>query len=129
MRENSVYVDADRFMLKLAFQTKKYIHMLISLFITMIHSFVLACQCIFLNTLISMHPHTNDTFFAMWILKKGGINNYNLKVDFSYTQSYQLYQIMINKSLGLCFHRDNGNFNIRENFSFEPLIIDSKLPL
>ena len=132
MRKSSIYADTNRFMLKLLLKAKKHNHRLISLFITMIHSFILACQCIFLNTLVSMHPHKNSSFLSMKILKKGGTNNHdynNLNADFSYTQSYKLYQTMINKSLGLCFHRNNGNFYIKENFSFEPLIVDSKLPL
>ena len=132
MRKNSIYADTDRFILKLLFNAKKHNHRLISLFITMLHSFILAPQCIFFITLVSMHPHKNDSFFSMKILKKGGTNNYdykNLNPGFSYTQSYGFYQIKINKSLGLIFNSGDGNFYIKENFSFEPLIVDSKLPL
>lgn len=125
-------LDNNRFMLKLLFKAQKYNHRLISLPITMIDSFILARQCIFLNTLVSLHPHKNNSFLSMKILKKGGTNNHdynNLNADFSYTQSYGFYQIKINKSLRLCFHKGNGNFYIKENFSFEHLIVDSKLPL
>jgi len=132
MKKSSVFGYTDTFMLKPAFKEWKYNYRLIYLFITMIHSFVVTRQRVFLKTLVSMHPHKNDPFLGMKILKKGGSNNHdynNLNTNFSYTQSYGFNQISINKSSGLCFHRGNCNFNIKENRSFESLIVDSKLPL
>ena len=99
--------------------------------ITVIDSFILACQCIFLKTLVSIHP-PKQLFFGYKNFKERRIKNNNcnnLNTNFSHTQSFIFYQIIINKYSGLYFHRDNCNFNIRENGDFEPLIVDSKLPL
>jgi len=132
MRKCSIFVYTDTFILKPASKARKYNNRLISLFITMIHSFILARQRIFLNVLVSMHPHKNSSISVMNILKKGGIKNnayYNFIIHRSYTQFYRFKQTIVYKPLGLCFYRGNSNFYIKENCIFEPLIVDSKLPL
>jgi len=109
MRKNYIFGYTDTFILNPSSKVEIYNYRLISLLITMIHSSILARQCIFLKVLVSMHPHKSRPFYDKTILMKGGIKNNdynNLNTNFSYTQSFRLYQI-INNSLGLCFHRDN----------------------
>ncbi len=88
MRKNSIPGYFYTFMFKPAFQTAKHNLRLISIFITMIHSFVVARQHVFLKTLVSMHPHNNSSLPVINILKKGGIKNHaynNSIINCSYT--------------------------------------------
>lgn len=111
MRKSFIFGYTNAFMLKPAFQGWKYSLRLKSVSITMIESFILACQRIFLKALVSMHPQKNNSLAVKKILKKGGANNHdynNLNTNLSHTQSFRLYRIIINKYLGLCFYRSKS---------------------
>ena len=56
MRKSFIYENADTYGFKRAFKIWMYGYRVISLSITVIDSFILACQCIFLRVLVSMHP-------------------------------------------------------------------------
>ncbi len=76
MRKNFIYGNADTLKFKRTFKIWMYGYEVIPIFITVIYSFILACQRIFLRVLVSMHPRKNESFGVKKILKKGGIGKY-----------------------------------------------------
>ncbi len=56
MKKSFIYENADTLRFKRAFKIWMNGQRVMSVSITVIYSFILACQCIFLRVLVSMHP-------------------------------------------------------------------------
>ncbi|MCD6120381.1 MAG: hypothetical protein J7K04_00930 [Spirochaetales bacterium] len=76
MGKSFIYENANTLRFKRTFKIWIYGYREISVSITVIDSFILACQRIFLRVLISIQPWENGYFEVKKILKKGGIKKY-----------------------------------------------------